>query len=132
MATSSLSRMASDYGNLRELPIGLSALLVIASLFTFGGISALEFVWFGYSLTAEHAVWIGVAGYGVAFMSSQTKQFERYELPEKALILAGPASMLGWQYVPAVSDTATSMLGDPVAQQVMFVVSLVSWAVTLR
>lgn len=129
------SSLVSDYANLRTLPAMLSVGFVAASLYQFGGISSIELVWFGgtggYSLTGEHSVLVSMGAFVVAFASSETRQFENYENWEMAAIAAGPAVIIGEQYVAEVTDLIT-MLGDPLGYQVAFLLTVVSWGVAVR
>lgn len=125
------SGLLSDYMNVRTIPAALSVAFVVASLYQFGGISQVHLPWVGYTLDTSHAMLISLATYGVAFASSETKQFEHYETEEQALIAAGPTLIVGHQYVPQVSDLLVQ-IGDPLGYQIAFGVTAVSWAVMSR
>lgn len=125
------SRKLDDYITMQDIPAGLSALYLFAGLYQFGGISSITFEWINYSITMEHAVWVAVAAYAVAFMSSRTKQFENYEGWEQFLILLGPGAILGQHYVTAVNDLLVN-IGDPLGYQIAFVVTVASWGVAVQ
>jgi len=129
------SNLAQDYMNIRTLPAMLSVIFALASLYQFGGISDVTLTWIGgtggYTLTGEHSVMASMAAYTVAFMSSETKQFENYETWEMGLIAAAPVVIVGQQYVTEVNDFITS-LGDPLGMQLSFLVTIVAWAVAVQ
>lgn len=129
--TSRMNSVLGDYANIRTLPAGLSAVFIIASLYQFGGMSDITVTWLDYTLQSGHTVLISLAAFGIAFASSQTKQFENYEDWEKVAIALGPGAIFGYQYVPAVSDFIMS-LGDPLGLQVAFVATVVSWGVAVQ
>ena len=126
----SMSDTLSDYTHLRTLPALLSVVFILAGLYQFGGISEVMITWLNYTLTAQHATFISLAAYAIAFASSETKQFESYEDWEKVAIAAGPAVIVGYQYVPMVSDliNTSSNLGPIVA----FFATVVAWGVAVR
>jgi len=128
----SFNRTIGNYMELRTLPAMLSVAFVVMSLFQFGGISTFSLNWFGgYDLTTQHAVLGSAAVYLVAFMSSETKSFARYDDWEKIAIALGPAVMLGNEYVTEVNDLLLD-LGDPFGFQVAFFLTIVSWGVAVR
>lgn len=114
-----------DYFNLRQVPMVLSALFLLASAYQFGGVGTISFPWFNYTLTAEHAVLGSTAAFVVAFASSETKSFDMYETWEQALIAAGPAVILGQQYVTEVNNLLLD-LGDPLGYQIAFALTAAS------
>lgn len=126
----SMSGALSDYTHLRTLPALLSVVFVLAGLYQFGGISEVMLVWLDYSLTAQHAMLVSLGAFVVAFASSETKDFSYYEDWEKVAIAAGPLVIIGYEYVPFVSDliSTTSNLGPIVA----FLLTVVSWGVAVR
>ncbi|TKX64502.1 hypothetical protein, partial [Halorubrum sp. SP9] len=99
-----MSDTLSDYTHLRTLPALLSVVFVLAGLYQFGGISEVMLTWFSYSLTAQHATFVSLGAYAIAFASSETKRFEHYERWEQIAIAAGPAVIVGYQYVPQIAD----------------------------
>lgn len=125
------SGVLKDYAQLRTIPAMLSVAFVLASLYQFGGITQVDLPWLSYTLTAEHATLASTVTYGVAFMSSETRRWENYEDWEKVVIGAGPAVILGEQYVMEIHDLLVN-LGDPLGFQVAFALSVVSWAVAVR
>lgn len=133
MAYSNTARgKLGDYANLRTLPAILSVAFIAASLYQFGGVSNITLVWLGdYALTAEHSVWTSVGVFAIAFASSETRQFEAYEDWEKVAIGAGPAVILGQQYVPQVNDLLLGF-GDPLGHQIAFFITIVSWGVAVQ
>ncbi|WP_281193756.1 hypothetical protein [Halorubrum sp. F4] len=126
----SVGSALSDYTHLRTVPALLSVVFVMAGLYQFGGISEVMITWIDYTLTAEHATFISLASFVVAFASSETKSFDHYEQWEQVAIAAGPLVIAGYQYVPQVSDliNTTSNLGPIVA----FLATVVAWGVAVR
>ena len=126
----SMSDTLSDYTHLRTLPALLSVVFVLAGLYQFGGISEVMLTWLDYSLTAQHATFVSLGAYAIAFASSETKQFESYERWEQIAIAAGPAVIVGYQYVPQIADiiNTSSNLGPIVA----FLATVVAWGVAVR
>ncbi|MFY4815488.1 hypothetical protein ACOJIV_22735 [Haloarcula sp. AONF1] len=120
----------SDYTHLRTIPALASVVFVVAGLYQFGGISSVDLTWLNYTLTTEHATLVSLGVLVLAFMSSETKDFASYDGTERMLIAAAPVIILGYQYVPFVTDliNTTSNLGPMVA----FLLTLVSWAVAVR
>lgn len=129
-ATRAVSRKFDDYTQLRTLPAMLSVAFVLASLYQMGGLGTLELVWLDYTLTTSHAVLISAGSFVVAFASSETRSFEHYDDWEQAVIAAGPAVILGEQYVPFVADQLSN-LGEP-GYMVAFLVTVASWGVAVR
>ncbi|WP_434521084.1 hypothetical protein [Halorubrum sp. AS12] len=126
----SMSDTLSDYTHLRTLPALLSVVFVLAGLYQFGGISEVMLTWLDYTLTAEHATFISLAAYVIAFASSETKQFESYERWEQIAIAAGPLVIVAYQYVPQIADiiNTSSNLGPILA----FLATVVAWGVAVR
>jgi hypothetical protein len=120
----------SDYTHLRTLPALLSVVFILAGLYQFGGISEVMLTWIDYMLTAEHATFISLAAYAIAFASSETKQFESYEQWEQVAIALGPIIIAGYQYIPQLADliNTSSNLGPIVA----FLATVVAWGVAVR
>jgi len=131
MSSSYSTGYLDDLANIRTVPAAVSGAFLLLSLYAYGGVSSVELVWVGYTLEAGHALIGSLVVYLIAFMSSESNDFESYDQEEQALIVAGPASMLGWEYVPMFHDAVAS-LGDPLGQQVLFALSIVSWAVIVR
>jgi len=125
------SEMLSDYANIRTIPAVLGVAFVMASLYQFGGITQIDLPWLGYTLTTEHAALISVGAFAVAFASSETRDFHRYEDWEQAAIAAGPILILGNQYISELHNFLVG-IGDPLGLQLAFVVTVVSWGVTVR
>ncbi|MDB2274485.1 hypothetical protein PM022_07990 [Halorubrum ezzemoulense] len=125
-----MSDTLSDYTHLRTLPALLSVVFVLAGLYQFGGISEVMLTWLDYTLTSEHATFIALGAYAIAFASSETKQFESYEDWEKVAIAVGPLVIVGYQYVPQIADiiNTSSNLGPIVA----FLATVVAWGVAVR
>jgi len=128
--SNSMGDALSDYTHLRTLPALLSVVFIIAGLYQFGGISEVNLTWIDYTLTAEHATFISLAAYAIAFASSETKQFESYEQWEQVAIALGPVIIAGYQYVPQLADliNTSSNLGPIVA----FLATVVAWGVAVR
>jgi len=128
--SNSMGNALSDYTHLRTLPALLSVVFILAGLYQFGGISEVMLTWIDYTLTAEHATFISLAAYAIAFASSETKQFESYEQWEQVAIALGPIIIAGYQYVPQLADliNTSSNLGPIVA----FLATVVAWGVAVR
>jgi len=126
----SMGNALSDYTHLRTLPALLSVVFILAGLYQFGGISEVMLTWIDYMLTAEHATFISLAAYAIAFASSETKQFESYEQWEQVAIALGPIIIAGYQYIPQLADliNTSSNLGPIVA----FLATVVAWGVAVR
>ena len=125
------SSIVSDYANMRTLPALLSLAFVAASLYAFGGISEFTLTWVDYTISTEHTVLISLGAYAAAFASSETRQFQSYDQWEQVAVALGPAVILGYEYVPQVTDFITG-LGDPLGMQLAFVATIVSWAVATQ
>jgi hypothetical protein len=127
-----IRRKLNDYKNVRTIPASVSAAFIVASLFLFGGMGTVDLVWFNYSLTPQHAVFGSGAAYIIAFMSSQTDDFGRYDTWEQVAILAGPATTIGWHYFGGYTQDLFLMVGDPLGAQIAFVITVFSWGVMAR
>jgi hypothetical protein len=125
-----MGSVLSDYTHLRTLPALLSVLFILSGLYQFGGISEVMLTWIDYTLTAEHATFISLASYAIAFASSETKQFDSYEQWEQVAIALGPLIIASYQYVPQVAGVinTSSNLGPIVA----FFATVVAWGVAVR
>jgi hypothetical protein len=125
-----MGNVLSDYTHLRTLPALLSVVFIIAGLYQFGGISEVLLTWIDYTLTAEHATFISLGAYAIAFASSETKQFDSYEQWEQVAIALGPVIIASYQYVPQVAGVinTSSNLGPIVA----FLATVVAWGVAVR
>jgi len=128
--SNSMGNALSDYTHLRTLPALLSVVFILAGLYQFGGISEVNLTWIDYTLTAEHATFISLAAYAIAFASSETKQFESYEQWEQVSIALGPMIIAGYQYVPQLAEliNTSSNFGPIVA----FLATVVAWGVAVR
>ena len=126
-----LSGLADDYSNLRTIPAMLGVAFALTSLYLFGGIENVMLPWIDYTLTTAHSMYVSLAVFAVAFMSSETKQFENYEQPEQALIIATPALALAWEHITEVRDVFMA-LGDPLGEVVAFAITLIGWTVAVR
>ena len=128
--SNSMGNALSDYTHLRTLTALLSVVFILAGLYQFGGISEVMLTWIDYTLTAEHATFISLAAYAIAFASSETKQFESYEQWEQVAIALGPIIIAGYQYIPQLADliNTSSNLGPIVA----FLATVVAWGVAVR
>lgn len=131
MSHSYSSGYLDDLTNIRTVAAAVSGAFLLLSLYAYGGVSSVELVWVGYTLEAGHALLGSLVVYLIAFMSSETNDFETYDQMEQAVIAAGPLSMIGWEYVPMFHDAVAS-LGDPLAQQALFALSIASWAYAVR
>jgi hypothetical protein len=130
-SSSSARDLVSQYRQMNSLPAVMSALWLISSLYGFGGMEAVSLTWINYTLSPSHATLGGLAVYLVAFMSSETKQFENYESWEQAFIIGGPALFAADAYFPEVSDFLVS-IGDPIGHQLAFLATTVAWMVAVR
>ncbi|WP_224447015.1 hypothetical protein [Haloprofundus salilacus] len=124
-----MSNTLGNYAHLRTVPAFIGIFFAVASLYSFGGISSVELVWLEYTLTTQHASLGSLGAYVLAFASSDTKSFDRYEDWEKVAITAGPAVILGNQYVGMFADA----VADSTALAVIaFIATIVSWGVAVR
>ena len=131
--SSSLSGAVSNYSNIRTIPAFVSAAFIALSLYQFGGIDPVTFNWgLNYTFEPAHAALGSLAAYLVAFMSSETKDFQYYENWEKGAIVAGPSLIFLWHYVPEVETEILNAMGDPLGAQVAFLLGVVSWVVIVR
>ena len=129
--TTRATSVLSDYANIRTIPAVLSVGFVVASLYQFGGITEVTLPWLDYTLTTGHATVVSLSAFAFAFASSETRQFENYEDWEQVAIAAGPIVILGNQYVAEINDFLVG-LGDPLGLQLAFLVTVISWGVTVR
>lgn len=127
----SLNGLMHDYSQLRAVPALLGIVFGLASLYQFGGISEVTIEWFNYELTSEHGMFVSLGVLVVAFMSSQTKQFENYETWEQVLIAASPGLIIAHHF----SDTANDIImttSDPWSQVGAFVICLAGYGAAMR
>jgi hypothetical protein len=126
-----MSSVVDDYKNLRTIPAMLGIFFAVASLYQFGGIATVDLQWgIGYTLTTQHAMFVSLAAYAVAFMSSETKEFQNYEDWEKAMIAAGPVILIGHQYWTWMGDQFAA--NDPTLPIIGFLISVAAWGVAVR
>lgn len=128
--TNSLNGLLNDYSQLRAVPALLGIIFAIASLYQFGGVNELTLQWFDYTLTDTHAMLISLGVLVVAFMSSETKQFENYEDWEQALIAATPALVVGHHYVPFIESLVNT--AEPFGQILAFLICVAGYASAMR
>ena len=130
MATNSMSGMVNDYAKLRTLPALLSVLFIATGLYQFGGISQFTIQWgLAYTITTQHAVIVSLAVFAVAFMSSETRSFDRYETWEMIAIGAAPVLIVGYEYVNTINN---AIAGNQTMQILAFLVTVVGWGVAVR
>ena len=127
---SSIKGLVSDYSHLRALPALLSLIFGVASFYLFGGTPELYLSWFDYTLTNQHALIASLAIFALAFMSSETRDFDYYQDWEKVLIGVPPALMLAHQYTNFVPDAMAQY--DPWLAVLLWIASLVGWSVAVR
>jgi len=128
----SLSSAMSDYSNIRTIPAMVSAAFIALSLYQFSAIDPISFNWgLNYTFAASHGALGSLGAYLIAFMSSETKDFQYYDDWEKVVIFLGPALTFGWHYVDQV-QTWMLELGDPLGAQLAFVLVMLSWVVIVR
>lgn len=129
---SAVRDVADDYANLRTIPALLGALFGVLSFFTFGAIDAITWNWFvEYTLTAEHAAIGSLIVYVIAFMSSETKQWESYTTAEKGAIGSGIVLIFGHEYIGAFQ---THLFGpyDPHMSVLALVIAVLGYIVAVR
>jgi len=129
-AAGALSRKVNDYSQLRTIPAMLSVAFVLASLYQFGGIASIQLTWIDYTVKPLHAVVVSLVAFVLAFMSSQTKSYERYETWEQALIASGPAAILLEQFLPMTTDLIGSF--GEAGFIVAFLLTVASWGAAVR
>ena len=125
----SVQRTVRQYTQLRTIPALLSVFYVIASLYAFGGISAITFQWVGYTLDNTTALLGSLLVFALAFASSETKEFQYYSQAEQILIAAGPAVMLLNFFLDPVSAFVMSSM---VTQISAFAIVTISWGVAVQ
>lgn len=119
--------VVGEYMQLKSIPSFLSATFLVLTFHTFGGVDPLHVNWgIDYTLTAEHALYGSLVTYLVAFASSETKEFSRYDDVEKALIAAGPAVLVIHEYQWLISSWSTGL------EMAGFALAAVSWMVAVR
>ena len=130
MAHKSVMQIVGDRAQLRTIPALLSLLFAMSALFQFGGLAAPQFLWLDYTMTTLHATGISAVSYLVAFMSSETRQWQNYAKGEQILIFLSGAVIVGQQFVPVVSNTISSagIAGGIFA----WLLSLIGWGVAIR
>ncbi len=125
-----MGSMLSDYSQLKSLPAIVGIVFTIASLYQFGGITAVHLEWVDYSLTTQHAMLVSLGAFVVAFASSATRDWAHYRKEEQVTIAMGPILLFGHQYVEFVGDLiATEGHFGPI---LAFLISMVSFAVAVR
>ncbi|MFD1586176.1 hypothetical protein ACFR9U_04220 [Halorientalis brevis] len=129
-ARKSVMQIVGDRAQLRTIPALLSLLFALSSLFQFGGLAAPKFLWLNYTMTPLHATAVSAAAYFVAFMSSETRQWENYAKGEQALIAISGGVILGQQFVPIVSNTISS--AGAAGGIFAWMLSLIGWGVAIR
>lgn len=127
---SSPSELMNDYANLRTLPALLGLLFALASVYQFGGIETVYSPWIDYTLTAEHATFISLGSYAIAFASSETRELQNYRTWEKVLIGAGPPVVIAHQYWTPFADAIAN--AGTLGQVIAALLVMVSWGVVVR
>ena len=126
-----MSSMLDDYMNLRTLPAAIGIVFTISSLYLFGGIAGLSLEWgLDYTLTSGHALWASLGAYILAFASSETRSFDRYEQWEQVMIAAGPAVMIAYNHSTWFNDMIVT--NEPHLAGIAFLVSFASYAVLVQ
>lgn len=125
--TSHVSARVDDYSNLRTVPAVIGLLFGLASLVQFGGIAPLEFSWFDYTLTGDHAMWISLGSLVVAFASSETTDFDDYATWEQAVMALGVGLIAADRHLGFVADFIDS-LGD-MGHMIAFALAFAAWGV---
>jgi hypothetical protein len=126
-----MSSVVGDYSKLKTIPAMLGILFTLSSLYQFGGISEVHLAWLDYTLTTQHAMMASLGTFLVAFASSETKSFERYEDWEKGFIAASPGLVLLYEVTQFVPDLLLG-LGDPLGPMLGFLVTVAGWGVAVR
>lgn len=128
--TNQVTSTIGDYAQLRTLPAALGLAYLLASLYQFGGIEDVHIQWVSYELTNFDAMLVSILSILVAFASSETLTFTRYERWEQIAIVAGPALIMTHQFLPTVEQFITA--NQPEAGIIGFAISAFSWAVMVR
>ncbi|WP_418284893.1 hypothetical protein [Halorubrum sp. DTA46] len=127
----SMSARMNDYMNLRSLPAAIGIVFTVASLYLFGAITGLTFGWgVEYQIADTHALWVSLGAYLLAFASSETRSFDKYDRGEQAMIAAGPLLMLLSQHWTWLVDTMAA--NSPHFAIVAFLISFGSYAVLVQ
>lgn len=122
----------ADYKNLRTVPALLGMVFFMSTLYQFGAFDHdIAFAWFDYTLTTEHAVFLSLGVYIVAFASSETRQFENYDGWEKLLIAAGPVLILGTEYLESLNDIVMTT-SDPWSMVAAAAIVLIGYGVAVQ
>jgi hypothetical protein len=120
----------SEYSQLKTIPALLSVVFAMTSLYQFGGVSELHLVWLDYTLTTGHAMLASIATYAVAFMSSETRQFENYTSAEQVILGSGLLLVIGHQHIGIISDAISN--AGTTGGIVTFLITLLAWGVAVR
>ncbi|MDZ7729918.1 MAG: hypothetical protein U5K37_01235 [Natrialbaceae archaeon] len=116
---------------LRTIPAIIASVFVITVAYTFGAIAPIEVLWYDYTLTGSHAMWLSVGTYILAFMSSETKAFDFYRRWEQLLIVAGPVLLGLYTYHPWTAEFINTT-APPWAQIGAAVVTYVGYLVATQ
>lgn len=127
--TNAVARTVDDYSNLRTLPAMLSVAFVGSSLYMFNGLAELTFLWADYTLTDQHAMVVSLVVGFVAFMSSETNDFEKYAGWEQAIMVLGIVAIVA---IPMSGTVASLVFGFGLAGEVgAFLLSIAAWGVAI-
>lgn len=121
--------LMSKYSDLNTIPSIVGIALAVAAAVQFNGLE-ITFIWFDWTPDGVEWVIVSLAAYAIAFMSSETRDFQHYEQKEQFLIAAGPALVLANEYVTEIADVVVD--NDPWGGVVFFVIVMASWGVVSR
>jgi len=127
--TADARQTLEQYASLKTIPAYLSIVFTLLTLYSFGGISQFQLTWLDWTVSAQAAMLGSLIVFMIAFMSSETKEFNRYAQWEQMVIAAGPALILLHGFVGEVEQM---FAGNQTIQIVGFLIVLVSWGVATR
>lgn len=126
----SMTGIIDDYSNLRAVPALLGMLFGLFGLYQFGAFSTLELAWFNYTIQTNHVMLGSLGIFALAFMSSETKSFERYDDWEQGLIAASPVLIVTYEHVQFVTDLVNNT--EPWTQILAFLITVAGYGVAMR
>lgn len=128
MATNTKS-VLSDYTQLNTIPALSGVLFAVASAVQFLGAS-ISLATPQYTFDPAHALLTSLVVLVVAFASSDTKDWRRYETYEQGIVAVAVVTMVGSEYITEISDLIAN--NSPTAGILAFMISMAAWGVLAR